>query len=204
MSPNSIIPVAHRSFLLGWHIIIRFNWSQSKLSNFKIIILNAPLILPMAPVRFNVLKEIWHRYITYNSVDEEVREIDKGDQLCGKFPYRWKLNFWWWACCIVGYLSLLLSHFSRVRLSVTPWTMARQAPLSMGFSRQEYWSGLPFPSLAIKYEVSKVKSLSRVRLFAIPWTVAYQAPLSTGFSRQECWSGLPLPFPIVGYTEVEI
>ena len=29
---------------------------------------------------------------------------------------------------------------------VTPWTIARQAPLSMGFSRQEYWSGLPFPS----------------------------------------------------------
>ena len=29
--------------------------------------------------------------------------------------------------------------------SVTPWTIARQAPLSMGFSRQEYWSGLPFP-----------------------------------------------------------
>ena len=35
---------------------------------------------------------------------------------------------------------------SRVRLFVTPWTAARQAPLSMGFSRQEYWSGLPFPS----------------------------------------------------------
>ena len=29
---------------------------------------------------------------------------------------------------------------------VTPWTVARQAPLSMGFSRQKYWSGLPFPS----------------------------------------------------------
>ena len=35
---------------------------------------------------------------------------------------------------------------SRVWLSVTPWTVARQAPLSVGFSRQEYWSGLPFPS----------------------------------------------------------
>ena len=32
------------------------------------------------------------------------------------------------------------------RLSGTPWTVARQAPLSMGFSRQEIWSGLPFPS----------------------------------------------------------
>ena len=38
----------------------------------------------------------------------------------------------------------LLNHFSHVRLFATPWTTARQAPLSMGFSRQEYWSGLPF------------------------------------------------------------
>ena len=36
---------------------------------------------------------------------------------------------------------------SRVWLFVTPWTIALQAPLSMGFSRQEYWSGLPFPNL---------------------------------------------------------
>ena len=35
---------------------------------------------------------------------------------------------------------------SRVRLFATPWTVAYQAPLSMGFSRQECWSGLPFPS----------------------------------------------------------
>ena len=35
---------------------------------------------------------------------------------------------------------------SRVRLFATPWTAAYQAPPSMGFSRQEYWSGLPFPS----------------------------------------------------------
>ena len=43
-------------------------------------------------------------------------------------------------------LLLLLSHFSRVRLCVTPETAAHQAPLSLGFSRQEHWSGLPFPS----------------------------------------------------------
>ena len=36
---------------------------------------------------------------------------------------------------------------SRVRLSVIPWTAAHQEPLSMEFSRQEYWSGLPFPPL---------------------------------------------------------
>ena len=38
----------------------------------------------------------------------------------------------------------VLSHFSSVQLSVILWTTARQVPLSMGFSRQEYWSGLPF------------------------------------------------------------
>ena len=39
-----------------------------------------------------------------------------------------------------------VKSLSRVLLFVTPWTVAYQAPLSMGFSRQEYWSGLPFPS----------------------------------------------------------
>ena len=45
--------------------------------------------------------------------------------------------------CIICVL-LLLSHISRVQLCATP-QMAAQAPLSLGFSRQEYWSGLPFP-----------------------------------------------------------
>ena len=43
-------------------------------------------------------------------------------------------------------LLLLLSRFSRVWLCVTPWTAAYQASPSMGFSRQEHWTGLPFPS----------------------------------------------------------
>ena len=43
--------------------------------------------------------------------------------------------------------KLMLSHFSRGQLFATPWAVACQAPLSMGFSRQEYCSGLPFPSL---------------------------------------------------------
>ena len=40
-----------------------------------------------------------------------------------------------------------VKSLSRVQLFATPWTVAYQAPLSMGFSRQEYWSGLPLPSL---------------------------------------------------------
>ena len=50
---------------------------------------------------------------------------------------RWKL---------VLILVMVVESLSRVRLFVTPWTVAPQAPLSIGFSRQKYWSGLPFPS----------------------------------------------------------
>ena len=46
-------------------------------------------------------------------------------------------------------LLLLLSRFSRVRLCPTPWTAAYKALPSMGFSRPEYWSGLPLPSLTV-------------------------------------------------------
>ena len=42
-------------------------------------------------------------------------------------------------------MCAVLSHFSCVRLFAIPWTVAQQAPLSMGSSRQEYWSGLPCP-----------------------------------------------------------
>ena len=43
-------------------------------------------------------------------------------------------------------MKVKVKSLSRVRLFATPWTVAYQAPQSMGFSRQEYWSGLPFPS----------------------------------------------------------
>ena len=76
---------------------------------------------------------------------------------------------------------------------------AHQAPPSLGFSRQEYWSGLPFPSPMHENEKGKwkvkVKLLCCAQLLATPWTAAYQAPPSMGFSRQEYWSGVPLPSP---------
>ena len=43
-------------------------------------------------------------------------------------------------------MKVKMKSLSRARLFATPWTVAHQARLSMGFSRQEYWSGLPFPS----------------------------------------------------------
>ena len=47
--------------------------------------------------------------------------------------------------CVLG-TAKLLSHFSRVQCCATPQTAGYQAPLSLRFSRQEHWSGLPFPS----------------------------------------------------------
>ena len=60
-------------------------------------------------------------------------------------------------------LLLLLSRFSCVQLCATPKLAAYQAPLSLGFSRQEYWTGLPFPSLMHACMLSR---FSRVRLGA--------------------------------------
>ena len=89
---------------------------------------------------------------------------------------------------------MLLNHFSRVRLCVTPETAAHQAPPSLGFSRQEYWRGLPFPSQCMKLK-SESEVAQLCQLLVTPWTAAHQAPLSMGFSRQEYWSGVPLPSP---------
>ena len=89
---------------------------------------------------------------------------------------------------------------------VTPWTVGHQAPLSMGLPKQEYWSGLPFPSpgdlpdpgiklaLAGRFFTteppgkpwmgfSSVQLLSHVQLFATPWIAACQASLSITNSR---------------------
>ena len=57
---------------------------------------------------------------------------------------------------------LLLSHFSRVRLCATQWTAAHQAPPFLGFSRQEHWSGLPFPSPM--HEVKSESEVAQLRL----------------------------------------
>ena len=98
---------------------------------------------------------------------------------------------------------------SHVQLLATPRTAAHQAPPSMGFSRQEHWSGVPSPSahgplMGAKsawnwgrniFMKVKVKLLSCVQLFVTPRTAAFQAPPSMGFSRQEYWSRLPFPSP---------
>ena len=47
------------------------------------------------------------------------------------------------------YMNVKVKSFSHVRLFVTPWTVVYQVSASRGFSRQEYWSGLPFPSKGV-------------------------------------------------------
>ena len=87
--------------------------------------------------------------------------------------------------------ACVLGRFSHVWLSATLWTIACQASLSMGFSGQEYSSGLPCPSprhlpkpgvkllcLSFVHWFSSVQLLSHVQLFATPWTAACQDSLS--------------------------
>ena len=124
---------------------------------------------------------------------------------------------------IFSFLSLpsivfaVVQSLSHVQFFAITWTVAHQVPLSMGFPRQEYWSGLPFPSpedlldpgmelmflaLADRFFTTKppgkpssvvvlccAQLLSRVQLFATPWTDSLLC--SWGVSRQEYWSGLP-------------
>ena len=70
--------------------------------------------------------------------------------------------------------KMKVKSLSPVRLFVTPWTAAHQAPLSMGFSRQEYWSGWPLPSPEIYVYVCvniywKVRSGTTIVIFILPW-----------------------------------
>ena len=61
-------------------------------------------------------------------------------------------------------LLLLLSHVSHVRLCETPWTAAYQAPPSMGFSKQECWSGVPLPSPSSAFTEVKKKNHQTITL----------------------------------------
>ena len=106
--------------------------------------------------------------------------------------------------CVHAHMSLIC-----VKLLGTPWTVACQAPLSMGFSRQEYWSGLLFPSPGnlsnpgIKLGSFMYLALACMYVLFAKSTCTlcdlmdYSQPSSSvmGFSRQKYWIGLPSPVP---------
>ena len=86
------------------------------------------------------------RYYRYDNGCRTIHNILTGltsgmrhGHILGKF-------YKWWKGILALPYTMLLSHFSPVRLCATPQRAAQQAPLSLGFSRQEHWSGLPFPS----------------------------------------------------------
>ena len=81
------------------------------------------------------------------------------------------------------------SRFSCIRLFVTPWTVARQTPLSMGFSRQEYWSGLPFLSPGdLPYPGIEPGSLTSPALAGGFFTASatWEASMESEFFRSQC------------------
>ena len=91
-----------------------------------------------------------------------------------------------WEVKIVWKWKVKVKSLSRVRLIGTPWTAAYQAPPSMGFSRQEYWSGLPYPAgveigsrmmtqtgfsdIVWTKEVQEMASHCSILTWRVPWT----------------------------------
>ena len=88
------------------------------------------------------------------------------------------LNHWRTGVCYA------LSHFSHVGLWATLWTIARQPPLSMGFSSQEYWSGLPWPSPGDLPDSEIEPRSPTLQWILYSWATR---------EAQEYWSGLPSP-----------
>ena len=127
-----------------------------------------------------------HPFLLLPSVFPSRRIFSNEPVLCIRWPKYWSFSFsispsneysglvsfrtdWLDLLAVQGTLKsllpllllLLLRRFSRVQLCETPWMAAHQGPPSPGFSRQEHWSGLPFPSPmheSVKCKV-KVKSL---------------------------------------------
>ena len=76
---------------------------------------------------------------------------------------------------------LLLSRFSRVQRCATLWTAAHQAPLSTGYSRQEYWSGLPLPSP----DPWSAAAVRRRQMETDPWRVWKRNPTCSATAGKE-------------------
>ena len=91
-------------------------------------------------------------------------------------------NAWEW--------KVKVKLLSRVQLLVTPWTAAHQAPPSMGFSRQEYWSGLPLPSPVMGFRIHYFKLWYLGILNILSWRSLRKQ------QKQEVPSDLFSPFPL--------
>ena len=104
----------------------------------------------------------------------------------------WCWERWW---CTPLRVTCVLSRFSHIQLFVTPWTIAHQAPLSMGFSRQEYWSRLPssppgdLPNPGIKLESLSSPALAdRFFTTSTTWEAPFDPQKSTEIPFKCCFS----------------
>ena len=95
-------------------------------------------------------------------------------------------NAWKW--------NVKVKSLSCVRFVATPWTTAYQAPPSMGFSRQEYWSGVPSPSLIVIITFTYYKPILLHQYATALYVVhAFQHSCRIGFSRLHLWmDNLPI------------
>ena len=103
----------------------------------------------------------------YRETMETVRDFILGGSkstVDGDFSYEIKRP-----CYLEEKLLLLLSRFSYVRLCATPETAAHTAPPTLGFSRQEHWSGLPFPSPGRKAITNLDSKLKKTHYFTSMW-----------------------------------
>ena len=123
--------------------------------------------------------------------------------------------------CVANYSrededGCVLNLHSHVRLFATPWTAASQAPLSMEFSRQEYWSGLPFPTPGA-LAISGIEPISSVSLalagrFSTPGRVGGSSFLCCCSDAQSCQTlcnpmdcstpGFPIPHHLPEFAQV--
>ena len=154
------------------HVLLKpglenFNYNDSKLIVWSLNYFCTKLILSEVKVKWNLLSHIWlcdlmdytvHGILQARMLEwvafpfsrgsYQARDQTQVSRISGRFFTSWAkreaLNSVPEA--VVVMVVWLLSHF---QLIATPWTIACQVPLSMGFSRQEYWSGLPFPSQGI-------------------------------------------------------
>ena len=94
--------------------------------------------------------QLWEQHQFHCTSPSELLGFQAHCQSSSNFFERF-FFFFFWAVAITSGLKMFgkkvkVKSLSRVWLFATPWTVAYQAPLSMGFSRQGYWNGLPFPS----------------------------------------------------------
>ena len=126
-----------------------------------------------------------------------------GGELAGK---RFELDTL--CCCMCVCVRVCVCVLSYAQLFVTPGTVDCQAPLSMGFTKHENWSGVPFllqgtfPTQRLNTSLASpvlasfhTKSLQLSLTLCDPRNCGPPGSSVMGFSRQEHWSGLPFPFP---------